>query len=38
MKLILIQMVGSLFAEEMQTSGVINNIKKSKVEVYTALF
>ena len=37
-KLILILMVGSLFANEAQTVEVINITKKSKVEVYTALF
>ena len=37
-KLILILMVGSLLADEMQTAEVININKKSKVEVYTALF
>ena len=31
-------MIGSLFADETQTAGVINITKKSKVEVYTALF
>ena len=37
-KLILMLMVGSLFADETKTTGVINITKKSKVEVYTALF
>ena len=37
-KLILILMVGSLLADETQTAEVININKKSKVEVYTALF
>ena len=36
--LILILLVGSLFADETQTAEVININKKSKVEVYTALF
>ena len=37
-KLILILMVGSLFAEEAQTVEEINITQKSKVVVYTALF
>ena len=37
-KLILILLVGSLIADGTQTSEVINITKKSKVEVYTALF
>ena len=37
-KLILILMVGSLFADEAQTVEVINITQESKVEVYTALF
>ena len=37
-KLIFILMVGSLLADETQTAEVININKKSKVEVYTALF
>ena len=36
--IILILLVGSLFADETQTAGVINITKKSKVEVYTTLF
>ena len=37
-KLILILLVGSLFAVDTQNVRVINITKKSKVEVYTALF
>ena len=37
-KLIIILMVGSLFAAETQTVEIINITKESKVEVYTALF
>ena len=37
-KLILILIVGSLFAVETQTVELINITKESKVEVYTALF
>ena len=37
-KLILIMMVGSLFAAETQTVEIINITQNSKVEVYTALF
>ena len=37
-KLILILMVGSLFANEARTVEVINITQKSKVEIYTALF
>ena len=34
--LLLILMIGSLFADETKTAGVINITKKCKVEVYTA--
>ena len=37
-KLILILMIGSLFAAETQTVEIINITQNSKVEVYTALF
>ena len=37
-KLIFILMIGSLFAAETQTVGIINITQNSKVEVYTALF
>ena len=37
-QLILILMMGILFADEVQTLEVINITQKSKVEVYTALF
>ena len=37
-KLILILMIGSLFATETQTVEIINITQNSKVEVYTALF
>ena len=37
-KLILMLIVGSLFAIETQTVEIINITKESKVEVYTALF
>ena len=37
-KLILILMIGSLFAAEIQTVEIINITQNSKVEVYTALF
>ena len=37
-KLILMLIVGSLFAVETQTVEIINITKESKVEVYTALF
>ena len=37
-KILLILIIGSLFASETQTVDVINITKESKVEVYTALF
>jgi len=37
-KLILILMVGSLFANDSQTIEIVNITKNSKVEIYTALF
>ena len=37
-KLILIMMVGSLFANDSQTTEVFNITQNSKVEIYSALF
>jgi len=37
-KLILILMVGSLFANDSQTTEVVNITQNSKVEIYSALF
>jgi len=37
-KIILILMVGSLFANDSQTKEVINITQNSKVEIYSALF
>ncbi len=37
-KLILILMVGSMFANDSQTKEVINITQNSKVEIYSALF
>ena len=37
-KLLLILMVGSLFANDSQTKEVINITQNSKVEIYSALF
>ena len=37
-KLILIMMVGSLFANDSQTTEIVNITQNSKVEIYSALF
>jgi len=37
-KLLLIMMIGSLFANDSQTKEVINITQNSKVEIYSALF
>jgi hypothetical protein len=37
-KIILILMVGSMFANDSQTKEVINITQNSKVEIYSALF